>query len=209
MKSREEYIKEYSTPSDEVLKWITRETNIRTNHGRMLSGEVLGKFLEIISALISPSRILEIGTFTGYSAICLAKGLKEDGLLHSIELNDELSDIIENGFKMAGVEKKVIMHYGDAKKIIGEIDEVFDLVYIDANKREYCEYYELVFNKVRPGGIILADNVLWSDKVLLDPVPADKQTQQIIKFNNMIKDDRRVEKVLLPLRDGLYLLRKI
>lgn len=209
MKSREEYIKEYSTPSDEVLKWITRETNIRTNHGRMLSGEVLGKFLEIISALISPSRILEIGTFTGYSAICLAKGLKEDGLLHSIELNDELSDIIENGFKMAGVEKKVIMHYGDAKKIIGEIDEVFDLVYIDANKREYCEYYELVFNKVRPGGIILADNVLWSDKVLLDPVPSDKQTQQIIKFNNMIKDDRRVEKVLLPLRDGLYLLRKI
>ncbi len=208
MRSLDDYIREYSDTPDEILKWLIRETNIRTNHATMLTGEVQGKLLEIISKMLAPSKILELGTFTGYSAICLARGLKERGEMHAVEINDELCDLIDEAFERAGVADKIIMHYGDAKEIIPRMDEQFDLVYIDANKREYCTYYDLLFDKVRTGGVILADNVLWHGKMLQESVPADAQSTEIARFNAKIKNDSRVEKVLLPLRDGLYVIRK-
>ncbi len=209
MKTTEEYIKELSGDSDETLKWLIKETNIRTNHSRMLSGEVLGKVLEIISKMLSPKNILEIGTFTGYSTICLSKGLSQNGHLDTIEINDELEDLIMEAFDRAGVSKKITIYTGDAKKIIPSLNKEYDLVYIDANKREYCAYYDLIIEKVRSGGIILADNVLWDGKVLLEPLPQDAQTTEIARFNEMIKKDRRVENVIIPVRDGLNIIRKL
>lgn len=205
----QDYLKDHTSAPDEVLRWLIKETNIRTNHARMLSGEVLGKLLEFISKMVSPSRILEIGTFTGYSAICLARGLKEGGFLHAIELNDEQSALISEAFERAGISQKSSVFYGDAKIIIPSLKDIYDLVYIDANKREYSLYYDLVFDKVAAGGYIIADNVLWDGKVLQDPLPVDAQTKSLAEFNEKIKNDRRVEKVMLPLRDGLFIIRKI
>ncbi len=205
----QDYLKDHTSAPDDVLRWLIKETNIRTNHARMLSGEVLGKLLEFISKMISPSRILEIGTFTGYSAICLARGLKEGGSLHAIELNDEQSALISEAFERAGISQKSSVFYGDAKIIIPSLKDIYDLVYIDANKREYSIYYDLVFDKVAAGGYIIADNVLWDGKVLQDPLPVDAQTKSLAEFNEKIKNDRRVEKVMLPLRDGLFIIRKI
>lgn len=205
----QDYLKDHTSAPDEVLRWLIKETNIRTNHARMLSGEVLGKLLEFISKMISPSRILEIGTFTGYSAICLARGLKEGGSLHAIELNDEQSALISEAFERAGISQKSSVFYGDAKIIIPSLKDIYDLVYIDANKREYSIYYDLVFDKVAAGGYIISDNVLWDGKVLQDPLPVDAQTKSLAEFNEKIKNDRRVEKVMLPLRDGLSIIRKI
>ena len=205
----QDYLKDHTSAPDDVLRWLIKETNIRTNHARMLSGEVLGKLLEFISKMISPSRILEIGTFTGYSAICLARGLKEGGSLHAIELNDEQSALISEAFERAGISQKSSVFYGDAKIIIPSLKDIYDLVYIDANKREYSIYYDLVFDKVAAGGYIIADNVLWDGKVLQDPIPVDAQTKSLAEFNEKIKNDRRVEKVMLPLRDGLSIIRKI
>ncbi len=205
----QDYLKDHTSAPDDVLRWLIKETKIRTNHARMLSGEVLGKLLEFISKMISPSRILEIGTFTGYSAICLARGLKEGGSLHAIELNDEQSALISEAFERAGISQKSSVFYGDAKIIIPSLKDIYDLVYIDANKREYSIYYDLVFDKVAAGGYIIADNVLWDGKVLQDPLPVDAQTKSLAEFNEKIKNDRRVEKVMLPLRDGLSIIRKI
>lgn len=209
MKLAEDYINEVSSEPDDALKWLIRQTNIRTNHSRMLSGQILGKTLEMISYMVSPVNILEIGTFTGYSAICLSKGLTSGGHLDTIEINDELEDLIKEAFERAGVSGRISLHHGDASKIIPALDKVYDLVYIDANKREYCKYFELVIDKVRPGGFILADNVLWDGKVLLEPMPSDAQTKEIARFNEMIKKDHRVENVLIPIRDGLNIIRKL
>lgn len=208
MKTTDEYIRKVSSEPDEVLKWLIKQTNLRTNHSRMLSGEVLGKLLEMLSKMLSPVNILEIGTFTGYSAICLSKGLTKEGHLDTIEINDELEDLVLEAFKRAGVSEKITLYKGDAALIIPTIDKTYDLVYIDANKREYCKYYELVIEKVRSGGFILADNVLWDGKVLLDPIPDDAQTREIARFNEMIKEDHRVENILIPIRDGLNIIRK-
>jgi predicted O-methyltransferase YrrM len=149
-----------------------------------------------------------IGAFTGYSSICLARGLREDGHLHSIEINDELEDLILQAHEKAGLQDKITLHIGDAKEVISTLNKQFDLVFIDANKREYCQYYELVFDYVKPGGYILADNVLWDGKVFTTPLPNDAQTQGIYKFNELVKKDPRVENVIIPLRDGLNLIRK-
>ncbi len=203
------YITEFSEDQDHILSWLEKQTHLRTNHGRMLCGPVVGKLLEMISRMVSPSSILELGAFTGYSSICLARGLKEGGHLHSIEINDELEDLILEAHRMAGLEEKITLHLGDAKKIIESLNRQFDLVFIDANKREYCHYYNLVFDYVKPGGYILADNVLWDGKVYGSPVPTDAQTQGIYKFNEMVKNDPRVENIIIPLRDGLNLIRKL
>ncbi len=193
---------------DSVLAWLERQTNLRTNHSRMLCGPVVGKLLEFISGMIAPNNILELGAFTGYSSICLARGLKPGGHLDSIEINDELEDLILEAHERAGLQDKITLHIWDAKEIITTLDKQYDLVFIDANKREYCKYYDLVFDYVRPGGYILADNVLWDGKVYSDPLPTDAQTQGIYKFNEMVKNDPRVENVIIPLRDGLNLIRK-
>ena len=193
------------------MQWLQKQTNLRTNHARMLCGPVEGKLMEMLSGMIQPSNILEIGAFTGYSAICLAKGLKEGGMLDSLELNDELEDLILQAHERAGLSDKITLHIGDAKQTLKDLKEqgkMYDLVFIDANKREYPAYYELVFDMVRPGGYILADNVLWDGKVYQDNVPQDAQTQGIFKFNEIVKEDPRVENVIIPLRDGMNLIRK-
>ena len=209
MEASDRYIREHSSGQTEALAWIERQTNIRTNHARMLSGAVQGRFLTMLTEMIRPARVLEIGTFTGYSAVCIAYGLPEDGHLDTLEINDELEDLILEGFDRAGVSDKISLLIGDAKKTLERLKSgQYDMVYIDANKREYPEYYDLVFDMVRPGGYILADNVLWDGKVWLNPLPQDKQTQGIAAFNSIVARDPRVESVILPIRDGLNLIRK-
>ena len=205
------YLTAFSQEQDPVLQWLQKQTNLRTNHARMLCGPVEGKLMEMLSGMIQPSNILEIGAFTGYSAICLAKGLKEGGMLDSLELNDELEDLILQAHEKAGLADRITLHIGDAKqtlKTLKEQGKMYDLVFIDANKREYPTYYAQVMELVRPGGWILADNVLWDGKVYQDNVPQDAQTQGIFKFNEIVRNDPAVENVIIPLRDGMNLIRK-
>jgi len=209
MKELEKYILAHISPEEDYLKELDRETNLNTLRPRMLSGHLQGKILSMISSMVSPEAILEIGTFTGYSAICLAKGLKPGGIIHTIELNDELEHISKKYFEKSGLGKSIVQHIGDAVEIIPELDCMFNLVFIDGNKREYPKYYELVFGKVPVGGYILADNTLWNDKVLDDPDPHDGQTIGILAFNEMVGNDKRIEKVILPIRDGMTIIRKI
>lgn len=212
-----EYISQHATPQGEALDWVVKQTHIRTNHARMLSGEVQGELLRLLVQISGARRILELGTFTGYSAICLASALPEDGHLDTLELNDELEDLILEGFDRAGLSERITLHIGDCKETLRrmrtEIEEsgssmLYDIAYIDANKREYPEYYDLVFDMVKPGGLILGDNVLWDGKVCQDPMPQDRQTLGIAKFNDMVSADPRVESVIMPLRDGLNIIRK-
>lgn len=204
------YIEEHINPENEALDWVIKQTHVRTNHARMLSGKIQGQLLRMLVQMTGARRILELGTFTGFSAICLAGALPQGGHLDTLELNDELEDLIREGFERAGVADKITLHIGDCKQTLRQLrDNVYDIVYIDANKREYNEYYNLVFDMVRPGGLILADNVLWDGKVCMEPVPQDQQTQAIVRFNDAIASDKRVESVILPLRDGLYLIRKL
>lgn len=206
-----QYIKDHASTPSEALAWVEKQTHIRTNHARMLSGAVQGQIMRMLVQLSGASRILELGTFTGYSAICLASAMPEGGHLDTLEINDELEDLILEGFDRAGLADMISLHIGDCKETLLRFREEgreYDLVYMDANKREYPEYYELMFDMVRPGGLILADNVLWDGKVCQDPMPQDKQTLGIAGFNDMVTEDRRVESVILPLRDGLNLIRK-
>ena len=206
-----QYIKDHATEQSEALAWVEKQTHVRTNHARMLSGAVQGQIMRMLVQTSGASRILELGTFTGYSAICLASAMPDGGHLDTLEINDELEDLILEGFERAGLADVIDLHIGDCKETLRRFREEgreYDLVYMDANKREYPEYYELVFNMVRPGGLILADNVLWDGKVCEDPMPQDKQTLGIARFNDMVTEDRRVESVILPLRDGLNLIRK-
>ncbi|MCG8411381.1 MAG: O-methyltransferase [Bacteroidales bacterium] len=205
----EEYILKHSDDEDAVLAELNRETNLKILRPRMLSGHLQGKILEMISKMIQPEKILELGTYTGYSAICLAKGLKKGGKLHTIEINDELEDFILKYVDKANCSDKIQLHFGDAKSIIPDLNTQFDLVFIDADKREYIDYYNIIFDYVKPGGFILADNVLWSGKVIELDTPDDEYTKGIFDFNKLIKNDTRIEKVILPLRDGLTLIRKL
>ena len=202
------YILNHTEEEDELLTELDRETNLHVLRPRMLSGHLQGKILEMLSKMIQPKCILEIGTFTGYSAICLAKGLKQDGKLHTIEINDELEHISRKYFGKSGLSDTIIQHTGDACAIIPTIKEKFDLVFMDGDKREYSRYFDLIFENVNPGGFLLADNILWSGKVIHDPDPRDEQTLKIIEFNEKIKNDKRVSQVILPIRDGLMLIRK-
>ena len=205
------YIEDHASTPSQALEWVVKQTHIRTNHARMLSGAIQGQVLRMLAQMTGATDILELGTFTGYSAICLASALPEDGHLDTLELNDELEDLILEGFDRAGLADKIELHIGDCKETVLRLKEegrMYDIVYIDANKREYCEYYDLVFDMIRPGGLILADNVLWDGKVCQDPLPQDKQTLSIVRFNDMVSADPRVESVILPLRDGLNIIRK-
>lgn len=204
----EKFITDHSTPEDPLLADLYRQTYLRFVNPNMVSGHLQGKFLEMISEMISPGVILEIGTFTGYSAISLARGLKPGGILYTIESNDELASFSTAYFKRAGLSTQIKQLTGKAQDIIPGIEKQIDLVYIDGDKREYCEYFRLVKNKVRKGGFIVADNVLWGGKVL-DNNSKDPQTMGIIEFNEMIKGETDIEKVILPLRDGLMLIRKV
>ena len=208
MTPEEKYIRDHSTAETDALKWVDRETHLKTIYPQMLSGPVQGRLLTMIAEMISATRVLEIGTFTGYSTICLAYGLADGGHIDALEINDELEDIIREGWARAGVSEKITLHIGDAKETLKSLEGPYDLVFMDANKREYCDYYELVMPLLRKGGIILADDILWDGKLFENPVPRDAQTQGIASFNDMVADDKRVEVVILPLRDGLSIIRK-
>lgn len=204
----QKYIESHSSPQSEALSWLEKQTNIRTNYPRMLSGAVQGKFLEFIVRMCSARRVLEIGTFTGYSAICLASSLPEDGTLDTLEINDELEDLIREGWERAGVSSKIRLHIGDALEILPDLEPGYDLAYIDANKREYSEYYEMILPLLKPGGILLVDDVMLGGKVYEEKISCDKQTQGLVRFNDKVILDSRVEVVILPLRDGLSIIMK-
>jgi caffeoyl-CoA O-methyltransferase len=204
----EKYILEHSTPEDPVLEDLYRQTNLRFINPNMVCGHLQGKFLEMISRMIGPSCILEIGTFTGYSTICLAKGLKPGGILITVEPNDELSEFTQTYFEKTGVASGIVTVHNRLQDMIGSMNEEPDLVYIDGDKREYSEYYRLIIDKVRPGGFILADNVLWGGKVFGNDIK-DQQTKGITEFNDMINKQNNIENIILPIRDGIMLIRKI
>ena len=208
LKEIDKYILNHIEPEDEILKELDRETHLNMIGARMISGHLQGQVLTMLSKMIRPKCILELGTFTGYSAICLAKGLQEGGKLITIEIDDELENIAKKYFEKAGVQKKIVQRIGPALEIIPTLNETFDLVFIDAHKPEYPAYYEVVIGKVKSGGYIIADNTLWSGKVLEKPAPDDFQTLGIIQFNEIVKNDSRIEKVILPLRDGMTIIRK-
>ena len=205
----DKYIREHSTAQTEALAWIQKQTNIKTNYPRMLSGAVQGRFLTILVEIMQAEKILEIGTFTGYSSVCMAMGLNEKGHIDTLEINDELEYLIREGWEKAGVTDKITLHIGDALQTLNTLKEnTYDLAYIDANKRQYADYYNTVIDLVRPGGVILTDDVLWDGKVCEIPMPQDKQTIGIAAFNDLVASDTRVEAVILPIRDGLTLIRK-
>ncbi|GHV30919.1 O-methyltransferase [Bacteroidia bacterium] len=191
-----------------LLATLNRKAHIDLLRPRMIAGHLQGRILKMLVRMQQPKRILEIGTYTGYATLCLAEGLPEDGEIHTIEIDDEMEDFIRNQFEQTVLKNKIHLHTGDALEMIPRLEGSFDMVFIDADKRDYCEYYESVFDKVKKGGIILADNTLWNGKVLEEPHPNDKQTIGIIRFNEMIAKDTRIEKVILPLRDGLTVIYK-
>lgn len=208
---QDKYIREHSTPQSEALEWLEKQTNIHTNYPRMLSGAVQGRLLTMLARMTGARKVLEIGTFTGYSAICLAYGLPDDGHVDTLEINDELEGLIREGWERAGVSGRISLHLGDALETLRSLaaqGEVYDLVYIDANKREYCAYYDLLIGLVRPGGAILVDDVMLGGKVYEEHPSCDKQTRGLLAFNDMVMADSRVETVMLPLRDGLSIIRK-
>jgi caffeoyl-CoA O-methyltransferase len=201
------YAEQHTSPESDLLKRINRDTHAKVSMPRMLSGHLQGRFLSMISCMIRPRRILEIGTYTGYSALCLAEGLAPDGKLLTIDVNEELETKVRNYFNEAGLAERIDFRIGDATVIIPSLNETFDLIFIDADKENYSRYFDLVIDKVSEGGIILADNVLWSGKVIQDKT--DKDTRAIMEFNRKIQADQRVENVLLPIRDGILMIRKV
>ncbi len=209
MISYDKFIEKYSAPEDSLLYELRRETHNNVLMPRMLSGQTQGKLLEMLSRMLKPKRILEIGTFTGYSALCLAKGLTEDGVLHTVERNDEREVIIRKYIEKSGNTNKIILHIGSAIDVVKHFDEPFDLVFIDGDKREYPDYYKLTAPLVKQGGYMLVDNIFWDGKVLNPEQHADYYTQGILNFLELANNDTRFESVVLPLRDGLMLMRRI
>jgi len=205
----EDYITAHSDKEPEYLTRINRATHVRMINPRMCSGHFQGRVLAMFCHMIQPKKVLEIGTFTGYSALCMAEALNDNAVLHTIECDDELEEFIFENFAGSEHGHKIKLHIGDALTEIEKLNETFDLVFIDADKREYLAYYEAVLTKVKSGGFILADNTLWDGKVLKTVDTNDKQTIEIMRFNDFVATDQRVEKVMLPLRDGLTIIRKI
>jgi predicted O-methyltransferase YrrM len=203
------YAESHSEPEPEVLKELNRETHLKILMPRMLSGHLQGRVLSLFSKMVSPKRILEIGTYTGYSAICLSEGLRADGILTTIDINAELEDMAREYFSKAGISNKIEYIIGNALEIIPLLKENYDLVFIDADKINYGKYFDLVIDKVNVGGLIIADNVLWSGKILEEYDKSDKDTKALMDFNKKTLEDKRVETLLLPIRDGLIILRKI
>ena len=204
----EEYLEQHATPMDEVLSSLYRETYLHAMNPRMASGPVQGRFLQLICQLMNPKRVLEIGTFTGFATICMARGMASDGSLITIEANEECEGMIRRYLDKAAVADRVRLVIGDAKEVIPTLESGFDLVFIDADKISYPVYYDLVMDKLNPGGIVLADNVLWEGKVL-NADTKERDTKAIQAFNDKVQTDPRVENVLLPLRDGLMMVRKV
>jgi predicted O-methyltransferase YrrM len=203
------YCEKHSSDEPEILRKLNRHTHAQVLQPRMLSGHLQGRFLSMISKLVKPSYILEIGTYTGYSALCLAEGLAPNGKLFTLDVNPELEDLVNQYIEEAGYRNRIQMIIGDAYQLIRTLPHSFDLVFIDADKSSYSKYFDLLIDKLNPGGIILADNVLWSGKIIDEKsLSKDKDTQSIDAFNKKVQADPRVEVVLLPIRDGITLIRK-
>ena len=204
----ENYAEEHTSPESPLLSKLNRETHLSQVYPRMLSGRIEGTFLRMICNIQKPRRVLEIGTFTGYSAIFMAMGLPENGILHTIEVNPEQEEIITRYIHEAGLAEKIVLHIGDAMEIIPSLNEKWDLVFLDADKPNYLQYYNILFERLESGGILLADNALWDGKVLKEKERMDADTTGIAEFNDFIQNDERVENVLLPVRDGIMVVRK-
>lgn len=204
----EDYILNHIDKETPLLTKLNRDTHLRILNPRMMSGHLQGRILKMFCRMIQPKKILELGTFTGYSALCMAEGLTDDAIIHTIEHDDELEEMILQTFEKSNFKNQIKLHIGEALEVIETLNESFDLVFIDADKRQYLDYYEAVFPKVRKGGFILADNTLWAGKVVQPLQHNDKQTEAILRFNDFVTNDSRVEKVILPLRDGLTILMK-
>lgn len=204
----DQYVCAHSENEPEILADLNRRTHVSVIQPRMLSGHYQGRVLSMLSHMIQPENVLEIGTYTGYSALCFAEGLKEKGHLTTIDVNEELEDFVAAYIEKAGMGDRITQLIGDAIDIIPTLDEQFDIVFIDADKKNYCKYYDLVFDKVKPGGYIIADNVLWSGKVLEDYDSLDRETKIIMDYNQKVHEDDRVQEVLFPIRDGLMIARK-
>lgn len=204
----EDYILGHIDPEPEMLKRLNRDTHLYHLRPRMCSGHLQGRILKMLTSMIRPKKILELGTFTGYSALCFAEGMPDDAELHTIEVDDELEEFIAERFASSPYSSRLHLHIGDALEIIPTLGDGWDLVFIDANKRHYTVYYEMILPRVNHGGFILADNTLWDNKVLDAEVNHDAQTRGILEFNSLVANDPRVEKVILPLRDGLTIIRR-
>ncbi|OBX25466.1 putative O-methyltransferase YrrM [Gelidibacter algens] len=204
----DQYIENHSENEPELLQQLSRETHQKILQPRMLSGHYQGRVLSMFSKLLHPKSILEIGTYTGYSALCLAEGLHKDGVLHTIDINEELVDFQRKYFDQSQQGHQIHQHLGDALEIIPTLETHFDIVFIDADKDNYAKYFHLIINKLNPGGIILSDNVLWSGKVMEPVKKDDRSTEALIAYNKLLKDDARVETIVLPIRDGLTVSRK-
>ena len=202
------YVVAHSQDEPQLLQELNRETNLKILQPRMLSGHFQGRVLSMLSKLARPKNILEIGTYTGYSALCLAEGMQTDGELHTIDINEELYDFQRKYFDRSPYGKQIVQHLGNALEIIPDIDKTFDLVFIDADKENYSNYFHCIIDKLNPGGIILSDNVLWSGKVIEAVEPDDVDTEGLVAYNTLLKEDPRVETVMLPIRDGLTISRK-
>lgn len=205
----EEYCEAHSTPESDLLYRLNRETNLKCIKPRMISGHLQGRLLSFISQMMRPKRILEIGTYTGYATLCLAEGLTDEGRIDTIEIDEELEEIIRRYFSQSVYNEKITLYIGDALQVLKQLDATWDLVFIDAEKDDYIAYYELVLPRLRKGGIILADNVLWSGKVIQEVKTGDKETRALMKFNDYILADERVKNFLLPFRDGIMVIEKL
>ena len=203
------YVCAHSTDEPPLLQELNRKTHLEVLQPRMLSGHFQGRVLSMLSHMIKPRRVLEIGTYTGYSALCFAEGLSDDGKVFTIDVNEELEELVRQYISKSGIEEKLEYLVGDAAHFIPALNEEWDIVFIDADKKSYIKYYELVFDKVKKGGYIIADNVLWSGKVLEEYDTLDRETKIIMDYNTMVHNDPRVEHVLLPIRDGLMIARKL
>ncbi|MBR0254669.1 MAG: O-methyltransferase [Bacteroidales bacterium] len=208
MDALERYVREMSTPQGEALSWVERQSWLRTSHGRQVSGPEVGALLRQFVQLLRPRQVLEIGTFSGYSTLWMASALPEGGRIDTLEINDEMEDLIRAGFARAGLADRIRLHIGDALDILPALTGPYELVFIDADKRDYVAYYQAVFDLVAPGGLIVADNVLWDGKVCAEEPPRDQQTRGILAFNDLVAGDTRVDNFILPLRDGLNIIRK-
>lgn len=205
----EEYCEAHSTPESDLLYRLNRETNLKCIKPRMISGHLQGRLLSFISQMMRPKRILEIGTYTGYATLCLAEGLTDEGRIDTIEIDEELEEIIRRYFSQSDYKEKITLYVGDALQVLKQLDATWDLVFMDAEKDDYIAYYELVMPRLRQGGIILADNVLWSGKVIQTVKTGDKETRALMKFNDYVLADERVKNFLLPFRDGIMVIEKL
>ena len=203
----ENYIAQHSQSEPELLQQLSRETHLKVLQPRMITGHYQGRVLSVISKIVQPKAILEIGTYTGYSALCLAEGLTKEGVLHTVDFNEELVEMQRRYFDRSPYGKQIVQHTGDALEIIPDIDLSFDLVFIDAEKAEYLKYFELIFPKTKSGSLILSDNVLWSGKVTETVSENDKPTKVLLNYNRMLKEHPALDTVMLPVRDGLSLSR--